>query len=169
VREVDGASAIRLYREWRTESGVDVLTRVHTAVELASLGDGEFLSEVVTFLENPPAVPERDLGRMRPLQERAIEVVSYRNYRPGLAALKALETGGPPYAQSWRWLPIYIAQLSGDHETVLAYASDPERFSWALRALKRMGRDDLLRKLADDVKYRFRGLARDLLTAEPNP
>jgi hypothetical protein len=164
IRGMDAPTAIALYREWLTQTD-DVLTRARIAVELASLGEKEFLPEVVAFLEQPPAVPDADQRRLRIIEGRAIEVISFCNYRPAVAALQRF--GARPYASGW--LPIYVAQLAGDHEAVLRYTSDPELAQWALRALRRMGKNDLLEGLAADPKYRFRAVARTMLEGKDAP
>lgn len=166
IRGIDAPTAITLYREWRTQAD-DALTRVRITVELASLGEKEFLPEVVAFLEQPTSVPEAERGQVRRIQGRAIQVISFCNYRPALRALQQLEVERPSHAN--KWLPIYIAQLSGDHEAVFEYTSHPDVAIWALRALRRMGKNDLLEGLAADPKYRFGELARSLLEEKDFP
>jgi hypothetical protein len=163
IRLVDPPTATKLYREWLTQED-DALTRVSIAIGLAALGEEELLPKVAAFLEQPPTVPDSDRQRLRLIEGRAIEVISFCNYRPGLRALRQLEA--EPHAS--RWLPIYVAQLSGDHEAVFKYTSDPEVAPWALRSLRRMGREDLLRTLASNPKYKFRSLAETLLVGEPS-
>ncbi|MEW5806541.1 MAG: hypothetical protein AB1756_04225 [Acidobacteriota bacterium] len=170
IREIDVRTASGLYREWRVEPDTDYLTKIHISTELASIGDLEFLPEVVNFLMNPPAVPATNIQRVRSIQERAIEVISICNYRPALAALQNLASEkGPNYAKYWRWLPIYIAQLSEDEKTLLRYARDSENFGWALRALKRMGKIETLKALAADYNYKYRDLAKTLLETNNTP
>lgn len=163
IQRIDPPTAVSLYEEWRSEAGTDPLTRIHIDTEMARLGDGKFLPEIVDFLAKPPG-PASAKQSVRSLQEEAIEVISIRNYRPALAVLRKLGSGGgPEYAATWRWLPVYIAQLSGDTDALKRHASEPERFSWALQAMKRMGRDDILRVLVKDHEYRYRDSAQKLL------
>lgn len=163
VRSLDSATAITLYREWRADLKGDVLTRTRIDVELTALGDPEFLPDVASFLMQPPAVSHADQARLRLVQERAVEVISMRNYRPALKALQRLTSEGPAYVAAWKWLPVFTAQLADDEAAILRFAQDPELFSWALQALKRMGKDDVLQRLADDRQYRYRSLAKTLL------
>jgi hypothetical protein len=170
IRAIDAPTAIALMKDWRSEPGLDDMGRIRLSVEIASLGDDAALPEITRFLTNPPAQVAGDQRVLRSVQERAVEVISIRNYRLALPALQHLYSDrGPVYAKHWRWLPVYIAQLSGDAELVTRYAHDPELATWALRALSRMGRDDLLRKLANDPAYRHRAVATTLLAGEPSP
>jgi predicted metal-dependent HD superfamily phosphohydrolase len=73
---------------------------------------------------------------------------------------------GPGYAKHWRWLPVYVAQLSNDTDALARYASDPERYSWALQAMSRMGRSDVLKVFAADPKYAYREVAENLLNGK---
>jgi len=167
IQRIDPTTAVSLYEGWRSEvGGTDTLTRVHIDTELARLGDARFLPEMVEFLAKSP-VAASDKQRVRSLQEDAIEVISIRNYRPALAVLRKFGSeSGPEYARTWRWLPVYIAQLSDDTGALTRYASEPEQFSWALQAMKRLGRDDMLKVFANDQKYPYREVAQKLLKSK---
>ena len=166
IRNIDAPSAIRLYREWRSEVPGSDLKRFGIDTELAALGDTEYLPTLVSFLQRPPEVPSSEKRRLRLLQDRAVEVMSIRDHLPALPAFEALATSSP---RGRPWLAVYTAQLSRDTDRLLRFAGDPQTSSWALLALRRMNRTDLLRSFAENPTYRSRALAQDLLEGRAGP
>lgn len=147
IRSIDGPSAIPLYRELYSQAS-DYLTRVQFAADLVGLGDDEHLSEIASFLNAPPVVPSDRPRAFSAAVERALVAVSVRDYRAVLPALRKLadnESIGDKHV-----LAVYIAQLSGDVETVRTSVGDPRVRNTALLALKRMGQTEVLRQVADD-------------------
>jgi hypothetical protein len=147
IRSIDGPSAIPLYRDLYAGAR-DPMTRVVYASELVSLGELAHVTEVMSFLTAPPrqtSAGGTSVGRAR---QDALAAIAAQNYKPALPALRMLaedDTVGDRHV-----LAVYIAQLSGDVDTVKAAVSDESLRDKALVALKRMGKDDVLRKVAED-------------------
>lgn len=149
IRAIDGASALPLYRDLYTQA-TDDLTRVELAAELVILGDSGHMTEVVSFLDAPPLVSRDRVRAFSAAVERALVAISVRNYRAALPTLQKLvlnESVGYKHV-----LAVYLSQLAGDVEAVKAAVGDARLRDTALLALKRMGSEDVLRKIADDPK-----------------
>lgn len=82
-----------------------------------------------------------------------------QNYGPALPTLRGLISSRPhdPF------LPVYVAQLSGDVDLLRLYAGRVERADVALRCLVWMGRRDVVQALADAPEYPFHATARAIL------
>jgi hypothetical protein len=169
IKDIDTDTAISLLYEWRAEPGTDNPTRWDIDNTLGRLGNEAALGRLAVFLDSSATTTGGDPDRMRNIREEAVTVIALRNYRPALTGLKrlAVRPGNPP-SNFWRvTVPIYIAQLSEDVPALTRYAHDDTCAITALEALKRMGRNDVLRSLAADMNYRFQGAAKTLLETAP--
>jgi hypothetical protein len=147
IRAIDGPSAIPLYRELYGETA-DNLSRAQLASELVSLGDSEHLTEVVSFLEAPPSAASDRVADLAFARQRALAAIAAANYRIALPTLQKLsedESVGDKHV-----LALYISQLSGDVEAVKVAVGDSRLRDTALLALKRMGKEEVLRQIAED-------------------
>ncbi|MBZ5639185.1 MAG: hypothetical protein LAO51_10600 [Acidobacteriia bacterium] len=163
IQAIDRDRAVGLYREWRAEPGTDDMTRTEIDVSLGRLGDHDALGDLARFLEAAPIVGA-DPRRLRNAREDAVVVVAEQNYTRALAGLKRVAAQENPPSNFWSLtVPVYVAQLSEDVPALARYARDPTCAIPALEALKRIGRNDLLRSLAADMDYRFQGAAKALL------
>jgi len=152
IREIDPATAVRLYRNARASTG-EATERLALDAELATLGEREYLDELVAFLAKPGQRSNNaEEERLQQIQRRALEGISVAHYRPALKALQQMQ------ARGWKnqdVLRIYIAQLSNDVATLKIYMDKPFLSTYALVALKRMGQEDLLRSLSVDHQYAY--------------
>lgn len=136
-----------MYRElYRTAS--DPVTRAYYAAELFALGDTGYAPEVVSFLEAPPQRATEGSVSLGAARQRARSAVAAQNYRAALPVLKKLAEDKTVADQ--HVLAVYIAQLSGDADAVKAAVGDSRLRDTALLALKRMGKEDILRQIAED-------------------
>ena len=164
IRQIDPKTAVPLYRELRSEAE-DPLTRVQLAAELAILGDSQFLQEIVDFLDHPPDLSSERKGDVTYVQERALMAISVQDHRAALPVLKKLE-GSFPYKPL---IDVYIAQLSGDISAIEKYIEDPRATSPALLVLKRMGKLEILGRIANDPANPARKAAQAVLTGAVGP
>jgi hypothetical protein len=147
IRSIDGASAIPLYRDLRTTAS-DPVARAFYASELMSLGDMTHVAEVMSLLNAPAEkTPEGSMSFERARQS-AIAAVGAQNYRAALPTLRKL--ADDVTVADKHVLAVYIAQLSGDVAAVKAAVANSRLRDTALLALKRMGKEDLLRLIAED-------------------
>jgi hypothetical protein len=164
IREIDPKSAIPLYRELHAETS-DALSKIQMGAELAILGEPQYLDELVDFLDNPPAFPKERIGDLTHVQERALIAISVQDHRDALPALKKLENTWP-YKHV---IQVYIAQLSGDASSLERYVGDPRVTNISLQALRRMGREEVVRAIADDPKSPAQKAARAVLDGKIGP
>lgn len=128
-------------------------------LELARLGDPEGLRQITSFLR---LQSKADQTRARPLVNNMLDAVAVQHYRPALPGLEKLRAEG--YVNPL--LPVFIAQLKGDVESLKELAAEPGLAGRVLRTLVVMDRLDVLQSLADDPYYRYRKSARETLTRE---
>jgi hypothetical protein len=167
IQAIDRDTAVGLYREWRAEPSTDAMKQTEIDISLGQLGDSEALGRLAKFLEAAPPTGV-DSDRLRNAREAAVTTVAAQNYRPALQGVRRLAGQANPPSTFWQsTVPVYIAQLSDDVPGLTRYAHDQASAIPALQALKRMGRDDLLRSLAADMNYRFQGTAKSLLETAP--
>lgn len=102
----------------------------------------------MSFLDAPPSVRSDRVPAFSAAVDRALVAVSVQNYRSALPTLHKLalnESIGDKHV-----LAVYISQLAGDVEAVTAALGDSRVRDTALLALKRMGQQDVLRRIAED-------------------
>lgn len=97
--------------------------------------------------------------------ERALAAISVRNHKEALPILRhSKETWDDEHVPA-----VYIAQLDGDVEALEKTLGDLRVRDTALLALKRMRREDVLRKIADDEQHAARVAARAVLDGKLGP
>jgi hypothetical protein len=161
LREVDPPTALRLYREIveQTSKGSDA--RLRAQVEVARLGGTEVLQDLTACLAQTTAsdTPER-----RQLGLDIAGVFAERDYTQGTGAVRHFESLLP---SNNTVIPVYAAQLGRDVDRLEEFARMSGSAPLALRALLRIGRRDVLEKLAADPRNTFAQAAREALRQAP--
>ena len=145
IREIDAKVAIELYKS-QSQDALDDLGRARANAEAAILGDPSVLDGLVAFLRRPPVVAKESEPDLIYVQERAMMAVSVNNYRAALPAIQELEKTSPHK----KLVAVYAAQLSGDVESLQRAVKDDFTAETALFALKRMGKSDIVKRIAED-------------------
>lgn len=160
IEKIDPKTGIKLYREIRTATLPDSEERLESSLSMAMLGDDEVLGEICSFLADPSALRSGSGDATANLIHLSVRIMAKRNYHPALGALQKLSKENP--ADSF--LELATAQLANEVELVRLYAFDPVMYGESLKALLRMGRRDIVEKLAKDPYFPFRDAARYVLT-----
>jgi len=168
IREIDAGVGMELYREQLSELDKDasVLDRIKLSAEVAVLGDAKPLPGLVAFLERSPNTDSTEDAYVATwVQERALKAISVHHYKPALPVLEKLKI-----AKSREGLlKVVKAQLAEDALVLEEYVKDSRLTSAALFALKRIGRDEIVKGIAADPRNPARFAAESVLSGKREP
>jgi hypothetical protein len=162
IGAISPVAAIPLYRELLAAT-TDSLSRVRLNAEIAILGDESPLRELAAFLATPPkGLAGESKSDLIMVQEKALVAVSVHNYGAALPALRRMR-------EQWLYphlVDVYIAQLEKNVPKLQELAAQSNTMKEADLALKRLGRDDILRGIAGDRAHAGRAMAAAVIANE---
>ena len=160
ISRIDSQMGTKLYEAQYAALEQDPIRRARVAIALANLGQREYLARLTDLLTEPPVVSQASNSELQGLMAQAVETIAKHQYEPALGTLQRL------VQQGWtrnRRLPVFVAQLARDADSLRQYAPISGLSGAALRALAAIGRTDILEELASDPHYLFKKAAREVL------